>query len=258
MNERSDPVPGAGVRFRETLTGLVTVIDHDDSPIFLPLGDRQQSALISDHLIVGSDTGRDRRAVLRDLEISVDISRSTDDGGLAGVIRNGRVTIDDLFGATVQDGIFELFGRVANDGLRMRYAIVSREPSGQRWLIRGTKLVTNEVPGSLMHRLWTETTTLYITVSPVEGPISFDNFDIPKHPPRRPVALGVVRVLPRSFGRQLLSLRGEPVPGGGMEATLRFSWFFLQAARHQYLGRTPDDEDEGGIEAAFADLLGDG
>jgi hypothetical protein len=236
------PPPGAGgwqdasrvVVFRESLRGLVRAVDA------APTGDdRLECALAVETVLVpGTDADPARSCVLQDLVIAVDVDNEPADGGLAGVVRSGRVVVDGAPELTVRQGEFELFPRVPGDARRMRYRLWLRDPDGGAWFLRGTKLVVDELRGSRLARMWTETTTLYIVLVPEAG---------------GPVRAGVVQVRAADLARQLVSLHGEPGPAGGLRAVGRLLSAFTSVLAEVYLRGAASPAFPPGLEAAFTE-----
>jgi hypothetical protein len=222
------------VTFTETLRGAVRAAGH------APRWDDERLACALAAESVRAPAAGLSACVLADLAIAVDAGTLTPDGGLAGVVRSGRVEVEGLPPLTVGRGLFELFPRVPGDVRRLRYHLSLNDPTGAPWRLRGTKLVVDEAPGGLMRRIWSETTTLYVLLEPLD------------HGPGTGAYTGVVQVRPSDFARQLASLRGEPGPAGGLRAVHHFATEFWSAVAEVYL-RGGADGTAAGIEAAFDD-----
>jgi hypothetical protein len=224
--------PARFVVFQESLHGLVRPVELEST-----VDDDRLECAVAAESVLGDGDGL-AGCALADLRIAVDVGTETVDGALAGPIRSGRVQVEGVPELTVHSGEFELFPRVSGDSRRMRYRLRLRDPAGAAWFLRGTKLVVNEVGTGRVGRMWTETTTLYVVLSPLH------------QEPGAPVYAGVVRVHPVDLLRQLASVRGEPGPTGGLRAVGRLGAAFWSVLAEVYLrggatGFAP------GIEAAF-------
>jgi hypothetical protein len=231
------------VTFQETLWGFVRMVDLDS-----PLGDdRLECSIASESVMTADSADRLRACHLENLKIAVDVGVETADGGLAGVVRSGRVVVEGAAPLAVEYGEFELFPRVAGDARRMRYRLWLRDTSGANWFLRGTKLVVNEIGLGLVRRIWVETTTLYVVIVPLHGgPVERDD-------PQGEASAGVVQVRLTDFIRQLGSLHGEPGPVGGIRAVRRLVSTFWSVIAEVYLRRKSTAAFPPGIEAAFSD-----
>jgi hypothetical protein len=216
---------------------------------------------VAGDLVTGADMDTLSGCVLEDLRIAIDVGAEAADGGLVGVVRSGVVTVEGLPPLAVEHGEFELFPRVPGDARRMRYRLWLRDPGDARWLLRGTKLVVNEVGGGLVRRVWTETTTLYVVLVPLPaGSPDTDSLGVDCRgagspgtgtPPAAPSYAGVVRVRPLDFLRQLACLHGEPGPAGGLRAVGRLASAFWSVLAEVYLRGGSTADFAPGIEAAL-------
>jgi hypothetical protein len=269
------PRSTAVVEFRESLRGLLRPADlGPPAPDRLECAVAAENVLMAGDLVAGDDVDALSGCVLEDLRIALDVGTEAAEGGLAGVVRSGVVHVEGLPPLAVEHGEFELFPRVPGDARRMRYRLWLRDPGGAPWFLRGTKLVVNEAGGGLVHRVWTETTTLYVVLVPLPdctpapnspAPSAASNFPASVSfatgspgagtPPAAPSYAGVVRVRPLDFLRQLTTLHGEPGPGGGLRAVGRLASAFWSVVAEVYLRGGSTADFAPGIEAAFGEPL---
>jgi hypothetical protein len=130
---------------------------------------------------------------------------------------------------TVTEGTFEAFVPAAvrepSDQLhlRMRYVLRLSGPDGEPFLLRGFKLIEND-PG---YDSWSDTTTLFVQVFP-GGPRAGQG---------APLAVGVLRISPLAFLRELATFRAS---GRSLIARIkgvgRYQWFFASSLARTYLG----------------------
>ena len=101
--------------------------------------------------------------------------------------------------------------------LRMRYQLALDGPGGRTYRCEGFKLLEND-PG---YDSWSDTTTLFVTIGDGDGV----------------VAIGVLRISPLAFMRELATFRGTgPSLRRRIEAVLRYQRFFLTSLARTYAG----------------------
>ena len=165
-----------------------------------------------------------------------DVDSWVRDPGYAGRVERGTLSCDGLQGraATVTGGEFRILvpaGGELSDvlHLRMRYEVRLRHDStGEPLTLYGFKLVEND-PG---FDAWRDTTTLFSRLYRGSG-VPADEDD-----PELTLAIGVLRIEPLSFARQMIGFRG--IGGGLMDqlrAPVRYQWWFGKRLARAYVGQ---------------------
>ncbi len=169
------------------------------------------------------------------------------DGGVsdrparAADVSSGSIECDGFSGPlTVTGGTFLAFVTAGDaeprDALhqRMRYDLELRGPTGDRFRLEGFKLIEND-PG---YDSWSDTTTLFVRIYSAGAPGAANAPD--GAPP--PVAIGVLRIGPPAFLRELATFRGT---GGSLaeriKAVARYQWFFASSLARVYMGPPVSD-----------------
>jgi hypothetical protein len=147
--------------------------------------------------------------------------------------------------------------------LRMRYDLALRGPTGESFRLEGFKLIEND-PG---YDSWSDSTTLFVRIFPagdpagaplgagapvgagdpiavgnpiaVRGPAAGGDPIAVRGPAAGgdPIAVGVLRISPLAFLRELATFRGRgPSPAARLAAVARYQWFFTAGLARAYLG----------------------
>jgi hypothetical protein len=207
----ADPI---GVTWSETFTGRLAFGQTDFNQAMLP-----------EH---GEPVTAGLTVVIRDLERFL---AAHADGGIrdpeaiTAAVTEGYLRSDAFGGElTVRRGTFEPFVGAGQaeprDALhqRMRYELELQGPGGVPYQLAGFKLVEND-PG---YDSWSDTTTLFIRIRDGGG---------------GQLAVGVLRISPRAFARELTTFRGI---GGTawerMRAVARYQRYFLMRMARTYVG----------------------
>lgn len=201
------PLEGSSTRFTEQMKGFLTLGETD------PVRGWEQGRLLSQRFMF-------------DLTITVpDVERFVASDDREGVAE-GHVDCDLLGGELpVKRGWFNLFVAGTDAATReMRYRLWFSDLSGTPLTMYGFKEVRDD-PGL---DLWTDTSTLYITL--LRG-------HIPPGAEGEVVGAGVLRILPQDFAKQLTTFRGAGA--GPLRAIAGFGAFFVKSLRDVYLKPSP-------------------
>ena len=219
---RPAPAPGTsgdgreravGVTWSETFTGWLAFGQTDFNQAMLPEHREPATAGVS--------------VAIRDLDAFLD---AQSDGGvrdaaaLPADVTAGYIRCDAFGGdLTLRDGTFEAFVPAGQTEprdalhLRMRYTLALEGPSGRPYTAVGFKLLEND-PG---YDSWSDTTTLFMSI----------------RDSNEPVAIGVLRISPPAFLRELATFRGTGESRcGRWGAVLRYQRFFLMSLLRTYAG----------------------
>ncbi len=147
-----------------------------------------------------------------------------DAAALPAEVTEGYIRCDAFGGElVVRKGTFQAFVPAGQTEprdalhLRMRYALALEGPGGRTYRCEGFKLVEND-PG---YDSWSDTTTLFVTI--------YDG--------GAPVAIGVLRISPLAFMRELSTFRGTgPSRRGRIAALIRYQTFFAASMARTYAG----------------------
>ncbi len=197
------PLAGEGTQFTEQMKGFVTLGETDS------LRGWEQGRLLAQRFMF-------------ELTIIVpDVERFVASDEREGVAE-GYIDCDLLGGELpVKRGWFNLF--VATDEAdtrEMRYRLWFSDLSGAPLTMYGYKVVRND-PGL---DLWTDTSTLYITL--LRG-------HVPPGAEGEVIGAGMLRILPQDFAKQLTTFRGAG--RGRLGAVAGFGAFFVKSLRDIYL-----------------------
>ena len=204
------PLAGSGTSFTEQMKGFLTLGETD------PVRGWEQGRLLTQRFMF-------------ELTITVpDVERflaSEDREGVA----EGYVDCDLLGGQLpVKRGWFNLFVATGDATTReMRYRLWFSDLSGTPLTMYGFKDVRDD-PGL---DLWTDTSTLYITL--LRG-------HIPPGAEGEVIGAGVLRILPQDFAKQLTTFRGSGK--GPLKAVAGFGAFFVKSLHDVYLKPTPQPD----------------
>ncbi|MGC3994187.1 MAG: GMC family oxidoreductase [Propionicimonas sp.] len=204
------PLAGSGTQFTEQMKGFVTLGETD--PMTGWTRGRQLAQRFMFELTIDAP----------DVERFVASSRH--EGTATGLVDC------DLLGGQlpVKRGWFNLFVAGADDRTReMRYRLWFSDLSGTPITMYGFKVVRDD-PGL---DLWTDTSTLYITL--LRG-------HVPPEADGEVVGAGMLRILPQDFARQLTTFKGSGQTP--LRAVGGFGAFFLKALRDVYLKPAPQPE----------------
>ena len=204
------PPAGEGTRFTEQMKGFVTLGETDS------VRGWEQGRLLAQRFMF------ELTIIVPDVERFV---ASDDREGVA----EGYVDCDLLGGQLpVRRGWFNLFVATDEAGTReMRYRLWFSDLSGAPITMYGYKVVRDD-PGL---DLWTDTSTLYITL--LRG-------HIPPGAEGEVMGAGVLRILPQDFARQLTTFRGSGK--GPLKAVAGFGAFFVKSLHDVYLKPTPQPD----------------
>jgi len=168
--------PRPGIQFTETMRGFASTTVTNEYEAAERQGREEGSPLDFTVTIVSEDLD----AMLEEAEHSARI---------VGTVTAPALSPRPL---VVTDGEFNLFVAERGDpgARRMRYRMRLTSDEGRRFLFDGFKRIHDD-PGIDM---WADTTTLYVTVSADEEPA-------------RTVAMGILRIKPADFTRQMTTMR---------------------------------------------------
>ena len=203
-----------GIRWTEWLSGSLSFSAMDFN-----------EALLEDHL--------DPVSVEVDLVVE-NVERCIAAPVHAATVVSGHLDCEGLGGRLeIEHGRFELFVPASEElpdrlHMRMRYTLTLHDPFGEPLLLHGFKLIEND-PG---YDSWSDTTTLftrlYVGGAAPTGEVSGD----------RMIAIGVLRISPLAFLRQLTTFRGTARSRRARLASiLRYQRFFTQQLTRAYVGR---------------------
>lgn len=204
------PSAGSGTSFTEQMKGFVALGETD------PVRGWEQGRLLTQRFMF-------------ELTITVpDVERFLASDDREGVAE-GYVDCDLLGGELpVKRGWFNLFVATDDAATReMRYRLWFSDLSGTPLTMYGYKEVRND-PGL---DLWTDTSTLYITL--LRG-------HVPPGAEGEVAGAGVLRILPQDFARQLTTFRGSGE--GSLKAVAGFGAFFVKSLRDIYLKPSPQPD----------------
>ncbi len=204
------PLTGSSTSFTEQMKGFVTLGETDS------VRGWEQGRLLSQRFMF-------------ELTITVpDVERFLASDAKEGVAE-GFVDCDLLGGRLpVKRGWFNLFVATDDEATReMRYRLWFSDLSGTPITMYGYKVVRDD-PGI---DLWTDTSTLYITLW---------RGHVPPGETGEVVGAGVLRILPQDFAKQLTTFRGAGQ--GPLKAVAGFGSFFVKSLRDLYLKPTPQSE----------------
>ena len=207
-----DPDP-CGVTWSETFTGWLAFGQTDFNQAMLPEHREPTTAGVS--------------VAIPNLNGFLD---AQSDGGirdaaaLPAEVTEGYIRCDPFGGElSVRSGIFRAFVPAGQAEprdalhLRMRYELALEGPGDRTYTCEGFKLLEND-PG---YDSWSDTTTLFVTI----------------HDGGEPVAVGVLRISPLAFMRELTTFRGSgPSLCKRIGAVLRYQRFFLTSLARTYAG----------------------
>ena len=214
-----------GVSWTETFKGWLAFGQTDFNQAMLPQHREPARARLS--------------LMIADLE---DYLAHQADGGVAeppaaaATVSKGTIDCPGFSGPlTLTAGSFRAFvtagDREPRDALhlRMRYHLTLRGPAGDRFTMEGFKLVEND-PG---YDSWSDSTTLFTRIFPgLEGSAGA----------APPVAIGVLRISPLAFARELATFHGwAPTRRRRIGAVLRYQRFFTESLLRTYLGAPVSD-----------------
>jgi hypothetical protein len=209
----SRPPDAHGVTWSETFTGWLAFGQTDFNQAMLPEHREPAAAGVSvaipdlDAFLAAQSDGGIRDAAALPAEVT------------EGYIRC------DAFGGelTVRGGTFRAFVPAGQTEprdalhLRMRYELVLDGPGARTYMCEGFKLLEND-PG---YDSWSDATTLFVTIRDGDGP----------------VAIGVLRISPLAFMRELATFRGTGRSlRGRIGAVIRYQTFFAASMARAYAG----------------------
>ena len=204
-----------GVTWSETFRGWMAFGQTDFNQAMLPQHREPAHAQLSvriadlgDYLRHQSDAGVSDRAAM-----AATISGgSVDCDCFGGPLRVVRGTFEAFVPATMREPRDELH-------LRMRYDLLLEGPTGEHFRLESFKLIEND-PG---YDSWSDTTTLFVRILPADADV--------------PVAIGVLRISPAAFMRQLVSFRGSgPALAERVRAVGRYQRSFICSLARAYTG----------------------
>jgi choline dehydrogenase-like flavoprotein len=124
----------------------------------------------------------------------------------------------------VTDGVFQLLAKDPTrvNARRMSYAMTGRTQDGKAYRLDGFKVIHDD----RQLEIWADTTTLFITVTDLNGPAE------------RVIAKGILHILPADFAHQMTTMKvtNAATPIDALGALVKFGMFFAGALFETYGG----------------------
>ncbi|MDP5008953.1 MAG: hypothetical protein NWQ13_08215, partial [Glaciimonas sp.] len=152
--------------------------------------------------------------------------------GLQGKISAGKIITSAISDRPLEisDGDVEILLMTPNNERSMRYSMRCTSHDGRQFQLNGFKRISGTSGRIFPLSLWSETTTLYVTLVEIDT-----SNDIPTPP----IASGIVRIHAPDFIKQLISFRSTGVIGfrSHLRNIFSFLHFFIRRVVPVYFSR---------------------
>ena len=197
-----------GIQFTETMTGWFSTREKHDYHMAAELGEDYNSPFTFTLTVMSDD-------------VDAMLSDETHQAAMFGTVEAPDISPEPM---TVNEGVFNLFVRDPETvGTRkMRYRMTLRSQEGKDYLFEGFKTIHDDAGLDL----WSDTTTLYITVYSGAG----DSGPV--------LGKGILRIRPADFARQMTTMKvsGADTVAERLKYLADFGTFFAGALYDTYGG----------------------